>query len=359
LDHGAKTTVDACETKDGSLAVPTKKPRQLNHSKGESVLTNNGLSDLGAGAAAVALGLLFSTVPALGQAPQQASTPSAASVTSADIPRQPNGHPDFQGMWMKYNGNFAALTLGTLDGSLFAPGSPAAGGRGGGRGGRGGGGNPFGTQNVAGFIRPGVPVLPYLPEAAAKQKDRIEHHPYDDPEAHCHLPGVPRDTEQPPYPIQVIQDDRDMTILYEYVHDARIIPMNHGKHPKNYRAWDGDSRGYWDGDTFVVDVSNFNGETWLDMQGNWVDENEHVVERYKLVDKDTIAYSATVDDPTVFSMPWTMNLTLKRVPPQAREEENQILEYSCVEGERDTHHYTESVGGHQQDAPKEGPNVQK
>lgn len=300
--------------------------------------------------AGVGLGLFLSAaVPALAQGTQQGETAHTATATStsgtADIPRQPNGHPDFQGLWLKYNGNFGALTLGTLDGG--APGR--------GRGGRGGGGagaNPFGTQNVTGFLRPGVPVLPYLPVAAAKQKDRIEHHPYDDPEAHCHLPGVPRDTEQPPYPMQIIQDDREMTILYEYVHDVRIIPMDHGKHPKNYRAWDGDSRGYWDGDTFVVDVSNFNGETWLDMQGNWVDENEHVVERYKLVDKDTIAYSATVDDPTVFSMPWTMNLTLKRVPPQAREEENQILEYSCVEGERDTHHYTQSVGGHQEDAPK-------
>src|SRR5262249_35149041 len=160
------------------------------------------------------------------------------------------------------------------------------------------------------------------------QKDRAEHHMFDDPEAHCHLPGVPRDTEQPPYPLQIIQDDKSLTILYEYVHDLRIIPMDGSGHPKNYWAWDGDSRGHWEGNTFVVDVSNFNGRAWLDMSANFVDENEHVVERYTLIDPNTIAYEALVEDPTVFTKPWTMKLTLKRVPP---EETQQILEYGCVE----------------------------
>ena len=83
-----------------------------------------------------------------------------------------------------------------------------------------------------------------------------------------------------------------------------------------------------------------NGKTWLDMEGNFVDENEHVVERYTLVDFDTIAYEATVTDPTVFTKPWTMKLTLKRLP-----ETEQILEYGCIEGERDLQHYTTQVGG--------------
>ena len=108
----------------------------------------------------------------------------------------------------------------------------------------------------------------------------------------------------------------------------------------NYKAWDGDSRGRWEGDTFVVDVSNFNGKTWLDMEANFVDENEHVVERYTLVNADTIAYQATVTDPTVFTKPWTMNLTLRR-----RAKDEQIIEYSCIEGERDLQHYIEAEGG--------------
>jgi hypothetical protein len=165
---------------------------------------------------------------------------------------------------------------------------------------------------------------------------------YEDPEARCHLPGVPRALDQPGglYPIQIIQDEKQVALLHEAMHDVRIIPTDNSRHPKNYWAWDGDSRGRWEGDTFVVDVSNFNGRTWLDMAGNFVDENEHVVERFTLTDPDTILYEATITDPTVFVKPVAMRFTLKRVPA-----EQQILEYSCLEGERSLQHYTEEDGG--------------
>jgi hypothetical protein len=243
-------------------------------------------------------------------------------------PRLPDGHPDMQGLWYKFvSEGFDPLFIGLLDG--------AAVGRGGGRGGAG----PAPAPGATGFLRPGVPILPYLPAAAALKKDRAEHHMFDDPEAHCHIPGVPRGTEQPPYPFQIIQDEKYFTILYEAMHDVRIIPLDHSRHPKNYRAWDGDSRAHWEGDTLVIDVSNFNGRTWLDMEADFVDENEHVIERYTLTDADTIAYEATITDPTVFSHPWTMNLTLKRRPKS-----DQIIEYSCLEGERDLQHYTQKEG---------------
>jgi len=156
------------------------------------------------------------------------------------------------------------------------------------------------------------------------------------------LPGVPRSLDQPGglYPVQIIQDERYVALLHEAMHDVRIIPTDNGKHPRNYWAWDGDSRGRWEGDTFVVDVSNFNGRTWLDMAGNFVDQNEHVLERFTLVDPNTILYEATVTDSTVFVEPVEMRFTLKRVPA-----EQQILEYSCLEGERSLQHYTEEDGG--------------
>jgi hypothetical protein len=253
----------------------------------------------------------------------------AGTARSAEFtpPRLPDGRPDMQGLWYKFAGEgFDPLYVGLLNGAPVGGG----GGRGGGRG---------AVAGANGFLRPGVPVLPYLPAAAALKKEREEHHMFDDPEAHCHIPGVPRGTEQPPYPFQIIQDEKYFTILYEAMHDVRIIPMDRSAHPRGYRAWDGDSRGHWEGDTFVVDVSNFNGRTWLDMDANFVDENEHVVERYTLVNPDTIAYQATVTDATVFSEPWTMNLTLKR-----RAKEDQLIEYSCLEGERDLQHYTEKEG---------------
>ena len=75
------------------------------------------------------------------------------------------------------------------------------------------------------------------------------------------------------------------------------------------------------------------------MEGNFVDENEHVVERYTMVDANAIEYSATVEDPTVFTRPWTLHLTLKR-----NSSKEQIVEYDCHEGERDVQHYTRSEG---------------
>lgn len=245
--------------------------------------------------------------------------PNAPSKT---IPRLHDGRPDLQGLWLKSAGGFQGLFIGSLDGTNFA----AGGARGGGRGGRGG---------------PAPTRFQYLPEAEAERNFRQQNN-YLDPEARCHLPGVPRALDQPAalYPVQIIQDEKYVALLHEAMHDVRIIPTDNSPHPKNYWAWDGDSRGRWEGDTFVVDVSNFNGRAWLDMSGNFIDENAHVLERFTLVDSDTILYEATVTDPTVFVKPVEMRFTLKRVPA-----DQQILEYSCLEGERSLQHYTVEDGG--------------
>jgi len=256
----------------------------------------------------------------------RASGPLSAQTT---LPRLPDGHVDLQGLWMKSAGGFQGLFIGSLDGTNFAAGGRA--GRGDGRGaGRGPG--------------PTAPQYEYTPEADAERRDRVRRG-YEDPEARCHLPGVPRALDQPGglYPVQIIQDEKHVALLHEAMHDVRIIPTDNSPHPGNYWAWDGDSRGRWEGDTLVVDVSNFNGRTWLDMAANFVDENEHVLERFTLLDRDTIQYEATVTDPTVFVKPVEMRFTLKRVPP-----EQQILEYSCLEGERSLQHYTAEDGGRKQ-----------
>ena len=256
--------------------------------------------------------------------------PSGPLSGQTTLPRLPDGHVDLQGLWIKSAGGFQGLFIGSLDGTNFAAGGRA--GRGDGRGaGRGAGG-------------PVAPRYEYTPEADAERRDRLRRG-YEDPEARCHLPGVPRALDQPGglYPVQIIQDEKHVALLHEAMHDVRIIPTDNSPHPRNYWAWDGDSRGRWEGDTLVVDVSNFNGRTWLDMAANFVDENEHVLERFTLLDRDTILYVATVTDPTVFVKPVEMRFTLKRVPP-----EQQILEYSCLEGERSLQHYTEEDGGRKQ-----------
>jgi hypothetical protein len=249
------------------------------------------------------------------------TTQAQSSAPAGTIRRLPDGHPDLQGLWLKSAGGFQGLFIGSLDGTNFAAGR---GGRGDGRGGRG-----------------AARRYEYTPEAEAERLDRLKRG-YEDPEARCHLPGVPRALDQPAalYPVQIIQDEKYVALLHDAMHDVRIIPTDNSPHPRNYWAWDGDSRGRWDGDTLVVDVSNFNGRTWLDMEGNFVDENEHVLERFTLIDSDTILYEATVTDPTVFVKPVEMRFTLKRVPA-----DQQILEYSCLEGERSLQHYTDEDGG--------------
>jgi hypothetical protein len=253
---------------------------------------------------------------ALPLAAQTATPPSQPPVTvrvasapdsAGPIPRLPDGHPDFQGLWHNDVGIEALRKAGL--GDIHSPGTPL----------------PF----------------PYLPVPDKIREYRDLHDPYHDPEAHCHVPGVPRIIEQPSsiMPFRIIQDEKYVTILFEYVHDLRIIPEDGSAHPKHYWAWDGDSRGHWEGDTLVVDVANFNGRSWLDMDANFVDENEHVVERYTMTSPNSIAYDATVEDPTVFTRPWTMHLTLKRNPAK-----DQIVYYDCHEGERDVDHYTRSEG---------------
>lgn len=88
---------------------------------------------------------------------------------------------------------------------------------------------------------------------------------------------------------------------------------------------DGDSRGHWEGDTLVVDVTHFDSQSWLDEAGNFHSDALHLVERYTFIDPDHINYEVTIEDPKVFTEPWTMSLVLYR-----RIENNfQLLEYEC------------------------------
>jgi hypothetical protein len=89
----------------------------------------------------------------------------------------------------------------------------------------------------------------------------------------------------------------------------------------------GDSRGRWEGDTLVVDVTSLNDQTWFDRAGNWHSDQLHVIERYTRIGPDALQYEATIDDPKVFTRQWKMSMPLYR-----RMEKNaQLLEYKCVE----------------------------
>jgi hypothetical protein len=121
---------------------------------------------------------------------------------------------------------------------------------------------------------------------------------------------------------QILQVPGYVVILVEMIHDVRIIPLDSRPHlPQHIRQWLGDSRGHWDGNTLVVDTTNFTDKTHF----RGADGNLHLIERFTRVDVGTILYEFTVDDPTAFTKPWKAQapLTKTRGP---------IYEYACHEG---------------------------
>ena len=120
---------------------------------------------------------------------------------------------------------------------------------------------------------------------------------------------------------RIVQGEDHIMILIEMVHDARIIRMNAEHAPDGVRRWLGDSVGRWDGDTLVVDTTNFRSRTSL----SGADENLHVVERFTLKEDGHILYDFTVDDPTAWEEPWSGQYMLKAT-------EEPVYEYACHEG---------------------------
>ena len=167
--------------------------------------------------------------------------------------------------------------------------------------------------------------IPYQPWAAAKKKENFEKRATEDPLAKCYLPGVPRITYTP-LPFQIFQTPKQVTIFYQYAHAVRHIFANGSKHPDGHIDWWlGDSRAQWQGDTLVVDVTDFNDLTWFDRAGNFHSDELHVVERYTPADADHINYEVSIEDPKVFTRPWKMSMILYR----HKEKNFQLLEHEC------------------------------
>lgn len=201
-----------------------------------------------------------------------------------EVPRLANGKPDFSGIWQ---------TLSEADYDL----EPHAGRR----------DAPPGN----GVVQEGK--IPYLPGALAQRQNNIANRAKDDPRLKCWSLGVPRSVYDRA-PFQIFQRDADLTLIHQFGHQTRTIHTDGSLHTedKAEELWMGDSRGKWQDDTLVVDVTNFNAETWLDRSGNFHSEALHVVEKWSFVDTDTISYSATLDDKNVFARAWTINVLLHR-----------------------------------------------
>jgi hypothetical protein len=174
------------------------------------------------------------------------------------------------------------------------------------------------------IVEPKNGKIPYLPEALAHKKENEKNSAKADPLGKCYMPGVPR-INLLTYPFQIFQTPTEVAIAYEYIHNWRNIYLKRDKHLDGIDFWQGDSIGRWDGDTLVVEVGDFNDQTWFDKAGDYHSDGLHVTERYTRTGPDTLQYEATIEDSKTFSQPWKIRAELHRnTQPDAR-----ILEYEC------------------------------
>ena len=158
-----------------------------------------------------------------------------------------------------------------------------------------------------------------------------------DPQTRGWPNGIPRENYYSSHdgsvggPIQILQPAGYVVFLYETHHEFRVVPLDGRPHAgQDIKLWMGDSRGRWEGNTLVIDVTNQNDSTRFNVVGDFHSYEMRVTERWTLIDQDTIEHRATIDDPNVYTRPWTIGVTHTRGIPG-----NELLEYAGVEGDRD------------------------
>jgi hypothetical protein len=237
---------------------------------------------------------------------------SAATVALAQAPaaykapRTADGKPDLNGVWQALNtANWNIQDHAAEAGPVASLGAAFS--------------IPGGQGVVEGN------EIPYQPWAAKKKQENAANWMKLDPEIKCYMPGVPRATYMP-YPFQIVQTPQNILIAYEFASATRIIRMNsEAKSPTD--SWMGWSRGRWDGETLVVDVTDLSDQTWFDRAGNFHSDALHVIERYTRIQPDVLLYEATIEDPKVFTRPWKISMPLYR----HLEKNAKLTEYKCVE----------------------------
>ena len=240
--------------------------------------------------------------------------------TQAARPARIAGKPNLNGIWQALNtANYDILSHQAKAALAMRPGPvvpvPAA---------------PVLAFGAVGSVPAGNGIvegdeIPYLPEAAKKQKENQENWLDRDPEIKCYLPGVPR-ANYMAMPFQILHSDKAVFIAYEYAGAVRnVLLKDPGAAPID--SWMGQSVGVWEGDTFVVTVTGFNDQSWFDRAGNHHSDKLKVVERYTPQGPDHLWYEATIEDPATFSKPWKMRFPLYRhINADAR-----LNQFKCVE----------------------------
>jgi hypothetical protein len=240
-----------------------------------------------------------------------------AQTPKPSIPRASDGKPDFSGIWQTGGISLTGGPQGNVVAAQPAPAPPA-----GQPAGRGAAPKPAGEYAA-------LPTQPSLQPWAAEKAKTLTNK--DDPTVRCFLPGVPRVVGMP-MPFEIVQTPKKMVILYEAFRAFRIISLD-GSRPIGERlpSYMGDSVGHWEGDTLVVDVTNFNGQIWGPGNMRVTSDAYRVTERYTH-QGDTVLYEARIEDPKVLTGPFVNRSTFRRPA------DTSVAEYECLEGNDDVPH---------------------
>jgi hypothetical protein len=234
--------------------------------------------------------------------------------------RMANGKPDFNGVWQVMNrANFDLEPHGPQAAMAFRDGPVT----------------PVPAKEVValgavGAVPAGVGVvqdgpIPYKQKARRQRDKNKASWLHSDPEIKCYLPGIPRATYMD-FGFQIFQNSEALLFSYEYAGAVRNVALS-DPGPAPIDSWMGQSWMRWDGDTMLVETSGFNGETWLDRAGNFHTDQLRVTERFTLISPGVMAYEATLEDPGVYTRPWTIKMPIyKRVSPDDR-----LMKFNCVE----------------------------
>jgi hypothetical protein len=155
---------------------------------------------------------------------------------------------------------------------------------------------------------------------------------------------------------QIVQTNDSFVIVSEMIHEARIVRLGGSHPPATVQSWLGDSIGHWEGNTLVVDTTNFNDRGWISthagsgrLRGTPHTSKLHLVERFTLKDDRTMIYALTIDDPEIYTRPWTVQV------PFARDDSYQIFEYACQEGNQAIENFLRGARAEEKMAPPPRP----
>ncbi len=232
-----------------------------------------------------------------------------AKAKTFNPPRTPDGQPDMQGVWETPMGG----GLGNIEG-------------------RRGVDADYQTASPSSLVvDPPNGLIPYHPWAREQRAENVDR--YIDPYTHC-LPITAPRIMASPRTRQISQYPGYVTIVNESGgHPFRVIYTDGRPHlPADMKLWRGDSRGHWEGNTLVIETTNLTGLAWFGSGGDFFSDALKITERLTMVDRDTIHYAATIDDPKVSTRPWTMAFAIERNKEKGYEQ----MEEGCFESDRDT-----------------------